>query len=210
MNMRFLGETLLLATAYMGLAGCSLSRVSLVERDAPYKNTDVKQPDFIMVTKAAVTPEQARKLATLRGQSPSEHVPTADEQRIGHAFASALQAELVKAITKAGIEAHAEESAPAGSFKTGIFLGYFLQGTAGSSGGSVGFQLKDDRFRLRVIFNIREVPVNGVTVDVRTRLRSGMSDEKIREIAAEEAETVARRLVKELLVPAYERRGWLD
>jgi len=194
----------------MGLAGCARSRVSLVERDAPYKEIDVQQPDFIIVTKAAVTPEQARKMPTLRGQSPSEHVPTADEQRIGNAFAGALQAELVKAITEAGIQAHPEGSAPGGSYKTGIVLGYCLQGTAGSSAGSVGFQLKKDRFGLRVIFNIKEVPVHGVTVDVETRLRSGMSDRKVKKIATEEAEMVADRIVQELLVPAYKRRGWLN
>lgn len=210
MNMRSLGWTLLLPTACIGLAGCVHSRVSLVERDAPYKDIDVKQPDFIMVGKAAVTPEQARKLATLRLQSSSEHIPTADEQRLGNALAGALQTELVKAINKAGIQAHPEGNSPEESFKTGVFAGYFLQGTAGSSTGSVGFQLIKDHFRLRVVFNIREVPINGVTVDMHTRLRTGMSDEKIQRIASEEAEVVADRLVDELLVPAYKRRGWLD
>lgn len=227
MKTRFLGGAVLFATTCLGLAGCAKSNssvdtrsepaavdpdtrsdVSLVEQDAPYKDIDVKQPDFIIVTKVAVTPEQARSMATLRTQPASEHVPTADEQRIGDAFASALQTELVRAITNAGVQAHPEGSGPRGSFKDGVVLGYCLQGTAGSSAGTVGFQLKDDHFRVRVIFNIREVPVNGVTVDVATRLRAGMSDDKVRTIAAEEATMVADRLVQELLVPAYKRRGW--
>src|SRR5262245_42532564 len=139
MNIRLVGTAVLAAAMGAGLAGCAThSDVKVVERDTPYKDIDVQQPDFIIVTPVAVTPDQARRLQTLRPLSTSDHVPTADELRIGNAFASALESHLVHSITAAGIRAYPEASAPAGGYKTGIVLGYCLQGTSGSP---VGFQL---------------------------------------------------------------------
>lgn len=209
MNMRFLSMAVLLAAGHLGLAGCAQTKVTLVQRDAPYQDVDVAEPDFIVVKRFAVTADQARQVTTLVPQSAVVHTPSSEEMRLGNAFVSALERELVRAITNAGIRAHSESSAPAGTFKTGLFAGYCMQDTAGSPASDVGFHLKDDRFAVRVVFNIREVPVSAVTVDVKTRLRSGMPSEDLTTIANQEAKIVADKLVRELLVPAYRKRGWM-
>lgn len=182
--------------------GCS-SSVKITDRSEPYREIDLTKPDFIRVERFAVTPADVRAMSAL-GQVTGADVDQSErELRVGTALAAAVQRAVVAELEANGITAHADENAPQGTWRTGVIRGYFFNNDR------LGFALRDRQYDARTVFNIREVEIGDVLLDVQTRIHSNMMNAEWEREVERDAGRIAREIVDNVVVPAYQRRGWL-
>jgi hypothetical protein len=172
----------------------------------PYHDIALDEPDFIIVERLGVTPSEIRRQPGVAGMSGADRAQSATEIEVGGAFSDALRDKLIAELREEGIRAYSRADAPEGTWKTGIIHGYYFTGSDAGGDSSLGMQLDDKKFRMRFNFNMREVTIADATVDMTTRLDEG--DGMQSDTVYKEAQMVADKLVKELVIPAYKRRGW--
>lgn len=202
MRKSILGATCLVLASMLTLPGCSHSKVTITDRSDPYRNIDLTEPDFIQVDRFAVTPDEVRMMSALGGVTGTDVDQKDKELTIGNAFSAALQSALIAELERDGIRAYARENAPRGTWKTGIISGYFYNNA------QLGFALRDSQFDARTVFNIREVEIGDITMDIQTKLHTNMMNSEWERVVDREAKMVAKEIVDKIVVPAYKRRGW--
>jgi hypothetical protein len=116
---------LLLLVATVAGFGCSGTRVDVAQQ-AP---SEVPQPDFIIVERFGVSPEDvkldrglsAQALRGFKGRTLSD-----EERKVGAAVATVMEEETVRLLRAAGIHAYVDSYAPTASRTTALLQGQFL------------------------------------------------------------------------------------
>ena len=114
---------LLLVTTLAGF-GCAGARVDVAQQ-AP---SDVPQPDFIIVERFAVSPEDVKldrglSAKALRGLQ--ERDLNDEERKVGAAVATVMEEETVRLLRQAGIPAYLDSYAPTATRTTALLRGNF-------------------------------------------------------------------------------------
>ena len=115
---------LLLGVAVAGL-GCAGARVDVTQQ-AP---SEVPQPDFIIVERFGVSPEDVKldrglSAQALRGLQ--ERALNDEERKVGAAVATVMEEETVRLLRAAGIPAYVDSYAPTATRTTALLQGQFL------------------------------------------------------------------------------------
>ena len=115
---------LLLVATFAGF-GCAGARVDVAQQ-AP---NDVPQPDFLIVERFAVSPEDVKldrglSAKALRGLQ--ERDLNDEERKVGAAVATIMEEETVRLLRQAGIPAYLDSYAPTATRTTALLQGQFL------------------------------------------------------------------------------------
>ena len=115
---------LLLGVTVVGF-GCAGARVE-VAQPAP---SDVPQPDFLIVERFAVSPEDVKldrglSAKALRGLQ--ERDLNDEERKVGAVVATVMEEETVRLLRQAGIPAYLDSYAPTATRTTALLQGQFL------------------------------------------------------------------------------------
>jgi hypothetical protein len=123
-GVKFALPLLLLGVTLSGF-GCAGARVDVAQQ-AP---SDVPQPDFIIVERFAVSPEDVKLDRGLSAQALRGLQARAlndEERKVGAAVATVLAEELVRLLREAGIPAYVDSYAPTATRTTALIQGQFL------------------------------------------------------------------------------------
>jgi hypothetical protein len=224
---------LLLAVTAAGF-GCAGARVE-VAQPAP---SEVPQPDFIIVERFAVSPEDVKLDRGLSAQALrgfQEHALNDEERRVGAAVATVVEEETVRLLRAAGIPAYVDSYAPTATRTTALLQGQFLRVDEGDRTQRVwlGFGLGGARVHMKVQVRQGEVVVTEGEVQTSSSLKPGMltslgvgaatgslamsaaigggtavASEALL-VSVEADAKRAAKAVADRLIQAYKERGWV-
>ena len=227
--------SLLLLVVTVAGFGCASARVDVTQK-AP---SDVPQPDFIIVERFAVSPEDVKLDRGLSAQAlrgVQERALNDEERKVGAAVATVMEEETVRLLRAAGIPAYVDSYAPTATRTTALIQGQFLSVDEGDRTQRVwlGFGLGGSKLQIKF-----EVLQNGLSVaeaEVQTtsNLRPGMiaslgvgaatggigmaaaigggmavANEALL-VSVEKDAKQAAKAVAERIRQAYKDRGWLS
>jgi len=147
-----------------------------VAQQAP---SDVPQPDFIIVERFAVSPEDVkldRGLSAQALRSFQERALNDEERRVGAAVATVMEEETVRLLRAAGIAAYVDSYAPTATRTTALLQGQFLSVDEGDRTQRVwlGFGLGGSRLQMKLQVRQGEVVVAEGEVQTTSSLKPGM------------------------------------
>jgi hypothetical protein len=226
---------LLLLVATLAGFGCAGARVQVTQQ-AP---SDMPRPDFILVERFAVSPEDvqldrglsAQALRGVQGRALND-----EERRVGAAVATVMEEETVRLLRAAGIPAYVDSYAPTASGTTALIQGQFLSVDEGDRTQRVviGFGLGGSRLQMKFQVLQGGVVVAEGEVQTTSNLRPGMvaslgvgaalgsigTSAAIGSALAVGSEALlvsverdaqrAAQAVSDRLIQAYQDRGWLN
>jgi hypothetical protein len=214
--------------------GCAGARVD-VAQPAP---SDVPQPDFIIVERFAVSPEDVkldRGLSAQALRSFTERALNDEERKVGAAVATIMEEETVRLLRAAGIAAYVDSYAPTATRTTALLQGQFLSVDEGDRTQRVwlGFGLGGARVQMKVQIRQGEVVVTEGEVQTTSSLKPGLltslgvgaatgslgmaaaigggtavASEALL-VSVEADAKRAAKAVADRLIQAYKERGWL-
>jgi hypothetical protein len=226
---------LLLMVATVSGFGCAGARVNVAQQ-AP---SDAPQPDFIIVERFAVSPEDvkldrglsAKALRGLQGRALNE-----EERKVGAAVATIVEEETVRLLRQAGIPAYLDSYAPTATRTTALLQGQFLSVDEGDRTRRVwiGFGLGGSKLQMKVQFLQGGAVVTEGEVQTTTSLKPGIvaslgvgaatggigmaaaiggglavGSEALL-VSVEKDAKRAAKAVSERIIQAYKDRGWLN
>jgi hypothetical protein len=215
--------------------GCAGARVD-VTKQAP---SDAPQPDFIIVERFAVSPEDVKldsglSSRALRGLQ--ERALNEEERKVGAAVATVMEEEIVRMLREAGIPAYVDSYAPTASGTTALIQGQFLSVDEGDRTQRVwiGFGLGGSKLHMK--FQVLQgglVAAEG-EVNTNSNLKPGMlaalgvgaatggigmsaaigggtavGSEALLASVGEDSKRAAKAS-SERIIQAYKDRGWLN
>jgi hypothetical protein len=147
-----------------------------VAQQAP---SDVPQPDFIIVERFAVSPEDVkldRGLSAQALRSFQERALNDEERRVGAAVATVMEEETVRLLRAAGIAAYVDSYAPTATRTTALLQGQFLSVDEGDRTQRVwlGFGLGGSRLQMKLQVRQGEVVVAEGEVQTTSSLKPGL------------------------------------
>ena len=150
---------LLLAVTVAGF-GCAGARMEVAQQ-AP---SEVPQPDFIIVERFGVSPEDVKLDRSLSAQalrSFKERDLNDEERKVGAAVAVVMEEETVRLLRAAGIPAYVDSYAPTATRTTALLQGQFLSVDEGDRTQRVwlGFGLGGSTLRIKMQVRQGEVVV---------------------------------------------------
>ena len=165
---------LLLAVTVAGF-GCAGAQVEVTQQ-AP---RDVPQPDFMIVERFGVSPEDVKldrglSAQALRGLQ--ERALNDEERKVGAAVATVMEEETVRLLRAAGIPAYVDSYAPTATRTTALLQGQFLSVDEGDRTQRVwlGFGLGGSRLQIKMqILQGGEVVTEG-EVQTTSSLKPGL------------------------------------
>jgi hypothetical protein len=165
---------LVLGVAVAGL-GCAGARVEVTQQ-AP---SDVPQPDFIIVERFGVSPEDVKldrglSAQALRGLQ--ERALSDEERKVGAAVAVVMEEETVRLLRAAGIPAYVDSYAPTATRATALLQGQFLSVDEGDRTQRVwlGFGLGGSRLQMKLQVLQGGVVVTEGEVQTTSSLKPGL------------------------------------
>ena len=224
---------LMLGVAVSGF-GCAGARVDVTQQ-AP---SDVPQPDFIIVERFAVSPEDVKLDRGLSAQALrgfKERALNDEERKVGAAVATVMEEETVRLLREAGIPAYVDSYAPTATRTTALLQGQFLSVDEGDRTQRVwlGFGLGGSKLQMKLEVRQGEVVVAEGEVQTTSSLKPGLvaslgvgaatgsigmaaaigggtavASEALLVSVAKDAKQAAKA-VAERLIQGYKDRGWL-
>ena len=215
-------------------SGCAGARVE-VAQPVP---SEVPQPDFIIVERFAVSPEDVKLDRGLSAQAlrgVQERALTDEERRVGAAVATVMEEETVRLLRAAGIPAYVDSYAPTATRTTALLQGQLLSVDEGDRTQRVwlGFGLGGSRLQMKVQVRQGEVVVTEGEVQTTSSLKPGLltslgvgaatgslavaaaigggtavASEALL-VSVEADAKRAAKAVADRLIQAYKDRGWL-
>jgi hypothetical protein len=215
--------------------GCAGARVNVAQQ-AP---SAVLQPDFIIVERFGVSPEDVKldrglSAQALRGLQ--ERALNDEERKVGAAVATVMEEETVRLLRAAGIPAYLDSYAPTASRTTALLQGQFLSVDEGDRTQRVwlGFGLGGSKLQMKVQFLQGGVVVTEGEVQTTSGLKPGIvaslgvgaatggigmaaaiggglavGSEALL-VSVEKDAKRAAKAVSERIIQAYKDRGWLN
>jgi hypothetical protein len=165
---------LLLGVTIAGF-GCAGARVGVTQQ-AP---SEVPQPDFLIVERFGVSPEDVKLDRGLSAQALrgfKERALSDEERKIGAAVATVMEEETVRLLRAAGIPAYLDSYAPTASRTTALLQGQFLSVDEGDRTQRVwlGFGLGGSKVQIKMqVLQGGEVVAEG-EVQTTSNLKPGM------------------------------------
>ena len=155
--------------------GCAGARVEVAQQ-AP---SDVPQPDFIIVERFGVSPEDVKLDRGLSAQALrgfQERALNDEERKIGAAVATVMEEETVRLLRAAGIPAYVDSYAPTATRTTALLQGQFLSVDEGDRTQRVwlGFGLGGSTLRIKMQARQGEVVVAEGEVQTTSSLKPGL------------------------------------
>ena len=165
---------LLLAVTVVGF-GCAGARVD-VTQEAP---SEVLQPDFIIVERFGVSPEDVKLDRGLSAQALrgfKERALNDEERKVGAAVATVMEEETVRLLRAAGIPAYLDSYAPTATRATALLQGQFLSVDEGDRTQRVwlGFGLGGSRLQIKMQILQGGVVVTEGEVQTTSSLKPGL------------------------------------
>ena len=224
---------LMMVATFAGF-GCAGARGDVTQK-AP---SDVPQPDFIIVERFAVSPEDVKldrgvSSKALRGLK--EHTLNEEERKVGAAVATVMEEETVRLLRQAGIPAYLDSYAPTASRTTALLQGQFLSVDEGDRTQRVwiGFGLGGSKLQIKMQVLQGGVVVAEGEVQTTSSLKPGMvaslgvgaaagsigtaaaigggtavGSEALL-VSVEKDAKQAAKVVSERIIQGYKDRGWL-
>ena len=225
---------LLMLVATLSGFGCAGARAGVTQQ-AP---SDVPQPDFIIVERFAVSPEDVKldrglSAQALRGMQ--ERDLNDEERKVGAAVATVMEEETVRLLRAAGIPAYLDSYAPTASRTTALLQGQFLSVDEGDRSQRVwvGFGLGGSKLQIKMQVLQGGVVVAEGEVQTTSNLKPGMvaslgvgvatggigmaaaiggglavGSEALL-VSVEQDAKRAAKAVSERIIQGYKDRGWL-
>ena len=166
---------LLLMVATLSGLGCAGARMDIT-KEAP---SDVPQPDFIIVERFAVSPEDVRldrglSSKALRGLK--ERALNEEERQVGAAVATVMEEEIVRLLREAGIPAYVDSYAPTASKTTALLQGQFVSVDEGDRTRRVwiGFGLGGSKLQMKFQMLQSGLVMAESEVNTTSNLKPGM------------------------------------
>ena len=155
--------------------GCAGARVDVAQQ-AP---SDVPQPDFIIVERFGVSPEDVKLDRGLSAQALrgfQERALNDEERKVGAAVATVMEEETVRLLRAAGIPAYVDSYAPTATRTTALLQGQFLSVDEGDRTQRVwlGFGLGGSTLRIKMQARQGEVVVAEGEVQTTSSLKPGL------------------------------------
>jgi hypothetical protein len=224
---------LLLGVTVAGF-GCAGARVE-VAQPAP---SEAPQPDFLIVERFGVSPEDVKLDRGLSAQALrgfQERALNDEERKVGAAVATVMEEETVRLLRAAGIAAYVDSYAPTATRTTALLQGQFLSVDEGDRTQRVwlGFGLGGAKLQMKVQVLQGGVVVTEGEVQTTSSLKPGMltslgvgaatgslgmaaaiggglavGSEALL-VSVEADAKRAARAVADRLIQAYKERGWL-
>jgi hypothetical protein len=165
---------LLLAVTVAGF-GCAGARVDVTQQ-AP---SEVLQPDFIIVERFGVSPEDVKLDRGLSAQALrgfTERPLNDEERKVGAAVATVMEEETVRLLRAAGIPAYVDSYAPTATRATALLQGQFLSVDEGDRTQRVwlGFGLGGSRLQMQLQVLQGGVVVTEGEVQTTSSLKPGL------------------------------------
>jgi uncharacterized protein DUF4410 len=225
---------LLLAVTVAGF-GCAGARVDVAQQ-AP---SEVPQPDFIIVERFGVSPEDVKLDRGLSAQALrgfKERALNDEERKVGAAMATVMEEETVRLLRAAGIPAYVDSYAPTATRTTALLQGQFLSVDEGDRTQRVwlGFGLGGSKLQMKLQVLQGEVVVTEGEVQTTSSLKPGIlaslgvgaatgsigmaaaiggglavGSEALL-VSVEADAKRAAKAVAERLIQGYKDRGWLS
>ena len=224
---------LMLGVAVAGF-GCAGARVEVAQQ-AP---SDVPQPDFIIVERFGVSPEDVKLDRGLSAQALrgfQERALNDEERKIGAAVATVMEEETVRLLRAAGIPAYVDSYAPTATRTTALLQGQFLSVDEGDRTQRVwlGFGLGGSKLQMKLEVRQGDVVVAEGEVQTTSSLKPGIvaslgvgaatgalgmaatigggtavASEALL-VSVEKDAKQAAKAVAERIIQGYKDRGWL-
>jgi Domain of unknown function (DUF4410) len=233
-GVRFALPLLLLVVTVSGF-GCAGARVDVAQK-AP---SDVPQPDFIIVERFGVSPEDVKldrglSAQALRGLQ--ERALNDEERKVGAAVATVMEEETVRLLREAGIPAYLDSYAPTATRTTALLQGQFLSVDEGDRTQRVwiGFGLGGSKLQIKMQVLQGGLIVAEGEVQTTSNLKPGMvaslgvgaatgaigmaaaigggtavASEALL-VSVEKDAKQAAKAVSERIIQGYKDRGWLS
>ena len=227
--------SLLLLGATIAGVGCAGARADVTQQ-AP---REVRQPDFIIVDRFGVSPEDVKLDRSLSAEALrgfKERALNHEERKVGAAVATVLEEETVRLLRATGIPAYVDSYAPTATGTTAVLQGQFLSVDEGDRTQRVllGFGLGGSRLQIKVQLLQGRVVVAEGEVQTTSNLKPGLltslgagavtgtigTAAAIGGAAAVGTEALlvsveadakrAAKAVAERIVQGYKDRGWLS
>jgi hypothetical protein len=225
---------LLLGVTVVGF-GCAGARVEVTQQ-AP---SEVLQPDFIIVERFGVSPEDVKLDRGLSAQALrgfKERALNDEERKVGAAVATVMEEETVRLLRAAGIPAYVDSYAPTATRTTALLQGQFLSVDEGDRTQRVwlGFGLGGSKLQMKLQVLQGEVVVTEGEVQTTSSLKPGIlvslgvgaatgsigmaaaiggglavGSEALL-VSVEADAKRAAKAVAERLIQGYKDRGWLS
>ena len=165
---------LLLGVTVVGF-GCADARVDVAQQ-AP---SEVPQPDFIIVERFAVSPEDVKLdsgLSSIAVRGLKERALNEEERKVGAAVATVMEEEIVRLLREAGIPAYVDSYAPTASATTALIQGQFLSVDQGDRTQRVwiGFGLGGSKLQMKYQILQGSLIVAEAEVNANSNLKPGM------------------------------------
>ena len=225
---------LLLLVATVAGFGCAGARANVTQQTP----SDAPQPDFIIVERFAVSPEDVKldrglSAKALRGLQ--ERDLNDEERQVGAAVATITEEETVRLLRQAGIPAYLDSYAPTASRTTALLQGQFLSVDEGDRSQRVwiGFGLGGSKLQIKMQVLQGGVVVGEGEVSTTSSLKPGMvaslgigaatggigmaaaiggglavGSEALL-VSVEKDAKQAAKAVSERIIQGYKDRGWL-
>ena len=226
---------LLMMVATLTGFGCAGARVEVTKK-AP---SDAPQPDFIIVERFAVSPEDVKldsglSSRALRGLK--ERALNEEERKVGAAVATVMEEDIVRLLREAGIPAYVDSYAPTATGTTALIQGQFLSVDQGDRTQRVwiGFGLGGSKLQMAYQLLQGGLIVAEGEVNANSNLKPGMlaalgvgaatggigmsaaigggmavGNEALLASVEEDAKRAAKAL-SERIIRGYKDRGWLN
>jgi hypothetical protein len=232
-GVKFALPLLMLVATFAGF-GCAGARVDVAQQ-AP---SDVPQPDFLIVERFAVSPEDVKldrglSAKALRGLQ--ERSLNDEERKVGAAVATVMEEETVRLLRQAGIPAYLDSYAPTATRTTALLQGQFLSVDEGDRTQRVwiGFGLGGSKLQIKMQVLQGGLVVAEGEVQTTSSLKPGMvaslgvgaatgsigtaaaiggglavGSEALL-VSVEKDAKQAAKAVAERIIQGYKERGWL-
>jgi hypothetical protein len=233
-GVKFALPLLLLVATFAGF-GCAGARGDVTQK-AP---SDVPQPDFIIVERFAVSPEDVkldRGVSSKAIRGLKEHTLNEEERKVGAAVATVMEEETVRLLRQAGIPAYLDSYAPTASRTTALLQGQFLSVDEGDRTQRVliGFGLGGSKLQIKMQVlqgglvvaegevqttsslkpgMVASLGVGAATGSIGTAAAIGGGMAVGSEALLVSVEADAKRAAKDVadrLIQGYKDRGWLS
>lgn len=155
--------------------GCAGARADVTQQ-AP---SEVPQPDFIIVERFGVSPEDVKLDRSLSAQALrgfAERALNDEERKVGAAVATVMEEETVRLLRAAGIPAYLESYAPTATRTTALLQGQFLSVDEGDRTQRVwlGFGLGGSKLQMKLQVLQGGVVVTEGEVQTTSSLKPGL------------------------------------
>lgn len=214
--------TCLFVCAVVGtLVGCSpKDNVEISDVQTPYASREIDEPDFVVVEKFLIDPEQIRAMKVWSPELAEQFAAqtlTDKERQLGEMVANELQMQLIAQLNARDIKAYDPSDAPQETWKTGVIRGFFFEVNEGNAPARylIGFGLGQQSISTRVYLDQRQVTISEATVTTKTELKPGLlpvisiADDALMGHVKNDAKRAAIRIADAVL-EGYQRRGWRE